>query len=432
MTSNFPAPSTIGGIKRLAKQLKRQSKHLSHLAALDMASRQAKFENFKHAHRTLKNQQRILSNLSVYLVAYWYDKNERRAGREVLETSLSKPLSELGTRHLFRRGSYIGRFRQANSDLFVKDELSASQESARTNILAAARTLHFMDATGLIPNKRTLDVYPNQDLNNGIPGADHTSSWWDPNADQCIVIDEPYPNATSTQERTAWAESHSWHLGVPKWEGLYYPGMTKAYVATDASRGYDFDALMVKIEGISKALPDEEWAGNSSDGHDVFLSPLSISTNDKKRAIAKGTIYRFASNKTVPLRSWNDPTNERRPNASMPIEVHQKVARFIKAAQSSNKVSYGTFEKLNSVKSKLEDWLFSEYDKATTDKFELFYYGSLDKADPLLLKAATKGGAISILKEVRALLAEHYVSCEPLNKMLKKLDAAINTASKAK
>jgi hypothetical protein len=106
MTSNFPAPSTIGGIKRLAKQLKRQSKDLSHLAALDMASRQAKFENFKHAHRTLKNQQRILSNLSVYLVAYWYDKNERRAGREVLETSLSKPLSELGTRHLFRRGSY--------------------------------------------------------------------------------------------------------------------------------------------------------------------------------------------------------------------------------------------------------------------------------------------------------------------------------------
>ena len=62
----------------------------------------------------------------------------------------------------------------------------------------------------------------------------------------------------------------------------------------------------------------------------------------------------------------------------------------------------------------------------------MFYYGSLDKADPLLLKAATKGGAISILKEVRALLAEHYVSCEPLNKMLKKLDAAINTASKAK
>jgi len=53
MTSNFPAPSTIGGIKRLAKQLKRQSKDLSHLAALDMASRQAKFENFKHAHRTL-------------------------------------------------------------------------------------------------------------------------------------------------------------------------------------------------------------------------------------------------------------------------------------------------------------------------------------------------------------------------------------------
>ena len=69
MTSNFPAPSTIGGIKRLAKQLKRQSKHLSHLAALDMASRQAKFENFKHAHRTLKtNKEYFLTSAFILLL----------------------------------------------------------------------------------------------------------------------------------------------------------------------------------------------------------------------------------------------------------------------------------------------------------------------------------------------------------------------------
>lgn len=50
--SKIVNPSTMEGIKRLAKSLKRE-KNISHTEALDQAAQAAGFQDFRHAQTTL-------------------------------------------------------------------------------------------------------------------------------------------------------------------------------------------------------------------------------------------------------------------------------------------------------------------------------------------------------------------------------------------
>ena len=211
---------------------------------------------------------------------------------------------------------------------------------------------------------------------------------------------------------------------------MYYPDNSNMFVATDASTGYDFNGLMAKIDSIPYPITEENWTGTSSKGHDTFFSPLCVTPQDKKRVVAKGTIYRESSSKTVPMRSWDEPYNERRPNAVMSIESHQRAARLIKAIEQSAAKPAGIYSRLSSIKSKLEDWFYSEHDKNVTDQFDLFYYGSIDSNDPYVLQANSSKGVISLLQELKDMLIDAYVDCEPLRRMIRKLDTSIKLASK--
>jgi len=130
------------------------------------------------------------------------------------------------------------------------------------------------------------------------------------------------------------------------------------FISTDASTGYDFKGLMAKINDIPYPITAENWTGTSYKGHDTFFSPLTVTPQDKKKAVAKGTIYRTSSSKTAPMRSWDTPYNERRPNAVMSIEAHQLAARLIKAIEQSAAKPWTVNTRLSSIKSKLEDWFF--------------------------------------------------------------------------
>jgi hypothetical protein len=144
----------------------------------------------------------------------------------------------------------------------------------------------------------------------------------------------------------------------------------------------------------------------------------------------KGTIYRAPSSKTLPMRSWDAPYNERRPNAVMSIESHQHAARLIKAVEQSAAKPMAVNTRLTSIKSKLEDWFFSEHERNVTDKLDLFYYGSIDSNDPFVLQANSPKGVISLLQELKDMLLVTYVDCEPLRKMIGKLDTSIKFTSK--
>ena len=263
-----------------------------------------------------------------------------------------------------------------------------------------------------------------------MPQTDHATDWYDPKTGQFILIDEPYLDPVVDGDRAAWAKKHNWHLQASKWQGMYYPEETTMFVATNASTGYDFEGLMAKIDGLPYPVTAEDWSGLSSKGHDTFFSPLAVTAQDKKRAVAKGTIYRVSSSKTVPMRSWDSPYNERRPNAVMSIEDHQLAARLIKAVEQSSAKPWAVNTRLLSIKSNLEDWFFSEYSRSITDKFDLFYYGDIDMDDPLVLKADSSKGVITLLQELKDMLLASYVDCAPLRSMIRKIDTSIKLSSK--
>lgn len=422
-------PSTIGGIKRYAKQLKKAN-GIPHHEALDVAARNASFENFAHALNQLPKLDATKSNYQLFYTVYWYDQKSYKAGREVLEIELSMPLLEIASKNELKNSNGLGWFRLTSPDHFVSDHLSYSQEEARKRICKAVRVLRFMEATGLKPSKDSDAAYPNRDHHNKLPKTDHSTDWYDPDTGQFILIDEPYLDPIVDSERAAWAQKHNWHLQVSQWPGMYYPGMSNMFVSTDASTGYNFKSLMAKIDSISDPVTEENWIGVSSKGHDTFISPLSVTPQDKKRAVAKGTKYRASSSKTQPMRNWDAPHNERRPNAVMSVESHQIAARLIKAIEQSSAKPWAVNTRLSSIKSKLEDWFFSEHDKHVTDKFDLFYYGSIDMSDPYVLQADSSKGVISLLQELKNLLSVSYIDCQPLRKMIRKLDTSINLASK--
>jgi len=272
-------------------------------------------------------------------------------------------------------------------------------------------------------------AYPHRDHNNKLPKSDHSTDWYDPDTGQTILIDEPYLAPVVDGERAALAKEHNWHLQASKWAGMYYPEMSHMFVSTDASIGYDFKGLMTKIDSMPYPITEEDWTGISLKGHDTFFSPLCVTPQDKNRAVAKGTIYRWSSSKTLPMRTWNAPYNERRPNSVMSIESHKLAARLIKAIEQYEVNPDAIYARLSSIKSKLEDWFFSEYDNSVTDKFDLFYYGSIDRNDSFVLQADSSKGVISLLQELKDMLLDAYVDCEPLRKMIGKLNTSIKLAS---
>ena len=421
-------PSTIGGIKRLAKQIKK-AKSVPHHEALDIAARNAFFENFAHARNQLESSSTLKSGYPLFFTSYWYDRQRRKTGREVLEIELSIPLLELATKNELKIANSLGRFRLATPDLFVHDDVCSSQDEAIELICKAVRVLRFIEATGLKPSRDHTAAYPDREHNNRLPQSDHASHWYDPALGQFILVDEPYIDAIVDGKRAAWAKEHNWYLKASKWSGMYYPGMSSLFIATDASTGYDISALMAKIDNIPSPLTKDNWDGTSANGHETFFSPLCITPQDKKRAVAKGTIYRASGSKTRPMVSWGSSHNERRPNAVMPIESHQFVARLIKAIEQSAAKPIDVNRRLSSIKSKLEDWFFSEYEQDITDTFELFYYSGIDDDDPLALQASSSKGVIHLLQALKIRLSESYVDCEPLRKMMGKIDTSIKLTS---
>lgn len=421
-------PSTLGGIKRHAKQIKK-SDRLPHHVALDIAAQKASFSNYAHAHHQLENRTIIPSAHHLFFSVFWYDRKSRKVGREVLEVSLSKPLLEIANRNEFKKTHFMGWFRLASPDHFVNDSISSSKEQAREAICKAVRELRFMETTGLIPCTHSKAMYPNGDYNNELPYSDHASTWYDPTYSQFILIDEPYLPPIVDGERAVWANTHNWHLQASKWLGMYYPGMSHLFVATDASTGYDFKSLMDKIDSIPSPITTEDWNGTSVSGHEPFFSPLCVTQNDKKRALAKGTVYRTSGSKTLPMTTWGSPYNERRPNATMSIGNHQLAARLILAIQQSTKNTYAVDQRLLWIKNKLENWFFAEYDRSVTDGFDLFYYGSINKQDPLVLRTSSAKGVIQLLQELRSILVDAYVDCEPLRQMIRRVDTSIKLLS---
>lgn len=422
-------PSTLGGIKRYAKQLK-SSLNIPHHEALDRAANAAGFANFAHANKQLRDTDSTAGEFTLYLTSFWNDRRTKKVGRELLEVNLSKAFANIINTQDLKRTSALSRFRLASPDHLVDDWINESQAASIDRICKALRLIKFVEHSGLKPLKFTPAVFPDRNEANRLPDSDHSSYWFEPSSGQIIYMDEPYSNAVDHPERVAWAKKHNWNLQLSKWGGIYAPGRTCMYLATDAGTGFDFSGLMSKIDNMPDAMTAELWSGKSEVGHEPFYSPLCTSSQDKKRAVPKGSIYRIDGGKTLPMYRWNSPQNERRPNGVMSVDNHLLAARLIKAIESSSKKPFSVNTRLSAIKSELESWFFCENDKTVTNQFDFFYYNGIGVDDPLVKQSDSQIGVIGLLNDLKALLSSEYVDCAPVRRLISKINASIKLTSR--
>lgn len=424
-------PSTIEGVKSLAAQY-RKKLGIKHSKALDLAAKAANFDNYRHALRELPTRRTALEQPYALLTAYWYDKDKHsRVGRETLRISLTRPILETCSKSDLKQVRGFGNLRMVAPDHFVCDTIYRSQTSARELLTNAERSLRFMEHTGLRPSRDFRKAYPSGQLDDKLPGSDHSTDWVDPSTGQFVLIDEPYRNVPDEAKRAAWAERTGWRVVKTSWPGMYFPHNCDLYVATDCSGGYDIDALVAAVNAMQPPLLEKNWSGESSPSWETFLSPMAKSKQDIRRARCRGMIYPEATKTTLPY-SYRMGERQRRPAATMPVDSHIKVGSSIKAIIQSKHRPYGVYKRMNSVRSTLEDWMAIEIgpDQLQGSEFFDVYYHETEGDAANFERATSRAGIIEMLGEVKQMLQAAYPDCAPLRQQLHKIEMSLSLVSK--
>jgi hypothetical protein len=319
-------PSTLDGIKRLAKVIKVRQQ-IQHARALDEAAKHAGFQNFRHAQNRLTKNRTPGPSHQVFVTAYWRDRDTGASGRETKVVMLSASLGDLITRAQLRYDRSLGVYKLEGPDHLVRRHAASSQSLARDAVMAAERTLDFVDATKLRPSRSERG-----DLSSGLPGRDHHSVWIDAATKRHLVTDEPYERAVEGRthhERAKWAAARGFRIVKSAWPGMHNPdGESRLFLVADSTKG-------VPLDGIEAALarlpaPSTEWDGISAPAKPAFHTPatLALAASRPKRAAAKrgssGPRNSVGYSMVITGRS-------RRPRTTLPLEAHEEIGRLIKS-----------------------------------------------------------------------------------------------------
>lgn len=423
-------PTTLEGVKRLAKQIKKTS-GIKHSDALNLAAKSAACMNFRHARRTLHTGRFANSKPYVFLTIYWSDKKQgHRCGRETLRIDLSMPILDLCPKSALKYVRGFGNLRMVAGDHFVCDDIAHTQEYARERLCTAERALRFMELTGLRPN-RDRKKYPRVLESDKLPNIDHSTEWVDPANGQFVLIDEPYGNVPDDAERTDWAARNGWRIEKTSWPGMYRPYDCDLYVGIDTRSGYDVDALIGKINAMPEPIVSENWTGDSSPGWETFLSPMAKTKQDKRRARCKGMIYPSPSKVTVPY-DYDPGCSRRRPVGELGIDGHVQAGRVIKAVMWSKYATDGVYTRLSSLRSDLEAWLILEIGREQLKGSELceVYYGRTDDHKALERAMTSADDVVAALRSLAQTLKNAYPDCAPLRQQLRRIDMSASIVEK--
>ncbi len=277
MLNSAIRPSTLDGIKRLAKLIKR-TKNCNHATALNFAAQQAGFSNFKHAQKSIKPSIKTFPSVQhfVFISMSWWDRKTNSSGFEVLEVPLSKPLHQLISPTHLKIQRHLHVFQMNEADHIHGIRSVSSQSVAIDYICAAARTFQFINATELKPSRSHSRVYPKGSSKNQIPGQDHSSVWYHPSTRSHILIDEPYRPAIESRlnDRAEWASSYDYLVVKPNWSGMYNPdGESDMYLIADRTKTNLISKLIDAINLLDSPYSPNNWQGISLASGDFFESP---------------------------------------------------------------------------------------------------------------------------------------------------------------
>lgn len=425
-------PTTLQGVKRLAKQIRKTS-GVKHSDALNLAAKSADCVNFRHALRTLPTGGFANSKPYVLLTIYWSDKKRgHRCGRETLRIELSMPILVLCPKIALKYVRGFGNLRMVAGDHFVCDDIAYTQEYARERLCTAERSLRFMEFTGLRPN-RDRKKYPRVLSSDKLPNIDHSTDWVDPDNGQFVLIDEPYDDVPDDAERANWADRNGWRIEKTTWPGMYRPYECGLYVGIDKSSGYDVDAIIEKINAIPEPIVIGNWTGESSPSWETFVSPMAKTKQEKRRARCKGMIYPSPSKATVPY-DYNPGCSRRRPVGELGIDGHVQVGRVIKAVMSSQYATDGAYTRLSSLRSDLEDWLSLEISRGQLEGQEFFevYYRTTDDDKALQRAMTSTDDVVAALHGLIWTLKSAYQDSAPLRQQLRRIEMSASIIDKAR
>lgn len=428
MSNEDVRPTTIVGIKRLAKTLKAES-GIPHHEALNLAARRAGFENFRHAGNklpVLPHSPGARPADRLYITAFWKDRDTGAKGRETTWVDLSTAWAELVTKAQMQAHRSLVRLTPEAEDHLSYDYMFGCQSEARRATCAASRTFQFMDATRLRPTRAHSRVYPGGSYNNALPGNDHSSSWYDPATKGYVFADEPYEPSVVAHAavRTAWAAQHDYELAKPRWPGMYNPGGelgSRLYLAASRKKGPSVSALAAALNRLPPPMLEENWVGDSGDGLGRFKSPAEL----RNASAARLALVPTNPSSQKQARAPQSPRPGR-----MPIEVHEEIGRKLKAVMADTFERSGIYNRVNSVRCKLDDWIQHEYDHEALpmERFSQVYYGSAPKTTyARSLNAQQVAEHVGAIEHVKALVRQYY-SESKLKWLLGKLDAAAKSA----
>ncbi|WP_329832763.1 DUF5623 domain-containing protein [Stenotrophomonas geniculata] len=423
-------PSTLDGIKQLAKKVRRE-RQITHTLALDEASRQAGFENFQHARHSLVLQGDVPRAHPAHLVcltAHWRAARPKdgeswpegpRAGRELLVVRLSRPLSEIVAKHRIPHARGLQTFRLEYADHLEHVTDVVGREAARRMLLTAQRSLLFMEATGLQPVTRQEHRELLRELQR-LPGRDHVSEWFAPGTDRCLLLDEPYARAVEGQEaaRSSWLSERGLYSIAPHWEGIYYPGETSPrLVGRDA--GF-LEAAAEALANVDPVIAPEPWPHETGPYQEVYKSGLRGADGKSPRP-RPGPSWRSHMGAT-PYGGVPGIPSRWRPTDPMPIDLHKELGPLMQKLGSG--FSWRVSQMLSSVRSQLEDWSLMEHKHSDDEGLYNLYYGGPGSA-----LCDSDEDRLVALRLAKAIVQRGYADCKPKREVMAALDAAIAEVS---
>lgn len=437
MSNETIRPSSMEGIKRLAKSIKREQ-GIGHQHALDKAARRGGFQNFRHADNVLRAQgsptKRPPAGHPVLITMYWKDRQTDVRGRETLTIRLSVPWADLIAPAQFQNHRAFVNFRVEGPDHLARSALTSSQSQARRLACATARALQFMDATRLRPSKSYRKAYPGGSSTNAMPGHDHHSVWYDSESKRYLFADEPYEKAeeSKTAERVEWARRHGYVIVKPEWPGMYAPdGGSRLYLIADAKKGIPLEPIVTALNRLPAPITEKTWNGESAPMLPYFLSPGTIANAEAEAAAkeqTKQTLRKASGQRNTTGYVWTFVGPQRRPNARMPTEVHGEVGHLLKSVLAVTHHRKGVYNRVDAIRSELDEWTQREYKPTELPDdqfFDLYYRDAPVLTFPRSLPAEERAHYADCLARVKTTLAKHYPDCAPLRAMLKRVDAAI-------
>jgi hypothetical protein len=231
-------------IKRNARIIKK-THGVPHFEALNRAAVLIKFENYRHARKSVTTGDSTTKPLApatqfiIRISQFWADGEQR--GKETLEVALSRPLLQITKPQRLRLIRGLARSREISDGVYESEYVTHGQVHAQ-GVLYSAK----------------------------IPGEDHVKIWFDPKTLRYVICDEPYQREFNNElsQRQAWLETFGYAMATPEWLGTYNPYMdesngSRLHLVSHATKGVDVKLLASALNTLPAPVGHGRWSGVS-------------------------------------------------------------------------------------------------------------------------------------------------------------------------